>query len=87
MKAPIGNWPKDPVKREIGEWAQLTLLSDIEGYVLFMANVMSTWSREEIQIYAAQLRREIRSGKLHGYYRQRCVWGRKPLDPTPAPEQ
>ncbi|KAI8254676.1 hypothetical protein K4K58_012145 [Colletotrichum sp. SAR11_239] len=86
-KAPIGNWPKDPVKREIGEWAQLTLLSDIEGYVLFMANVMSTWSREEIQIYAAQLRREIRSGKLHGYYRQRCVWGRKPLDATPAPEQ
>nr|XP_036589604.1 flavonol synthase flavanone 3-hydroxylase [Colletotrichum truncatum]KAF6801609.1 flavonol synthase flavanone 3-hydroxylase [Colletotrichum truncatum] len=61
-KAPIGVWPKDPVKREIGEWAQLTLLSDIEGYVLFMANVMSTWSREEIHVYAAQLRREIRSG-------------------------
>lgn len=75
------------MKREIGELAQLTLLSDIEGYVLFMANVMSTWSREEVQIYAAQLRREIRSGKLHGYYRQRCAWGRKPLDPTPAPEQ
>ncbi|GKT60185.1 methyltransferase domain-containing protein [Colletotrichum tofieldiae] len=78
-KAPIGNWPKDPVKKEIGEWAQLTLLSDIEGYVLFMANVMSTWSREEIHIYAAQLRREIRSGKLHGYYRQRVVWGQKPF--------
>ncbi|TIC92384.1 Secondary metabolism regulator LAE1 [Colletotrichum higginsianum] len=77
-KAPIGSWPKDPAMREIGEWAQLTLLSDIEGYVLFMANVMSTWSREEIQIYAAQLRREIRSGKLHGYYRQRAVWGQKP---------
>ncbi|KAJ0303262.1 hypothetical protein COL516b_006779 [Colletotrichum fioriniae] len=78
-RAPIGNWPKDEVKKEIGEWAQLTLLSDIEGYVLFMANVMSTWSREEIHIYAAQLRREIRSGKLHGYYRQRAVWGQKPL--------
>ncbi|KAF6813868.1 methyltransferase domain-containing protein [Colletotrichum plurivorum] len=83
-KAPIGTWPKDPVKREIGEWAQLTLLSDIEGYVLFMANVMSTWSREEIHIYAAQLRREIRSGKLHGYYRQRAVWGRKPLQAQAA---
>ncbi|KDN63519.1 putative methyltransferase domain-containing protein [Colletotrichum sublineola] len=78
-KAPIGNWPKDPIKKEIGEWAQLTLLSDIEGYVLFMANVMSTWTREEIQVYAAQLRREIRSGKFHGYYRQRAYWGRKPL--------
>ncbi|TKW50891.1 hypothetical protein CTA1_2716 [Colletotrichum tanaceti] len=51
--APIGSWPRDPAMREIGEWAQLTLLSDIEGYVLFMANVMSTWSRKEIQIYAA----------------------------------
>ncbi|KAK1991146.1 methyltransferase domain-containing protein [Colletotrichum falcatum] len=79
-KAPLGNWPKDPVKKEIGEWAQLTLLSDIEGYVLFMANVMNTWTRDEIHVYAAQLRREIRSGKLHGYYRQRVVWGQKPLD-------
>ncbi|KAK2033255.1 methyltransferase domain-containing protein [Colletotrichum zoysiae] len=78
-RAPLGNWPKDPIKKEIGEWAQLTLLSDIEGYVLFMANVMSTWTREEIQVYAAQLRREIRSGKLHGYYRQRVLWGQKPL--------
>lgn len=78
-QAPIGTWPKDPIKKEIGEWAQLTLLSDIEGYVLFMANVMSTWSREEIHIYAAQLRREIRSGKYHGYYRQRALWAQKPV--------
>ncbi|OLN86445.1 Phosphomethylethanolamine N-methyltransferase 2 [Colletotrichum chlorophyti] len=78
-KAPIGSWPKDPIKKEIGEWAQLTLLSDIEGYVLFMANVMSTWSQAEIQVYAAELRREIRSGKLHGYYRQKVVYGQKPL--------
>ncbi|TDZ71701.1 Secondary metabolism regulator LAE1 [Colletotrichum trifolii] len=84
-KAPIGIWPKDPVKKEIGEWAQFTLLSDIEGYVLFMANVMSTWSREEIHVYAAQLRREIRSGHYHGYYRQRAVWGRKPAAPTAEP--
>lgn len=77
-KAPLGRWPKDPEKKEIGQWAEITLMQDIEGYVLFMANVMQNWTTEEIQVYAGQLRRDVRSCKYHGYYRQRTVWGQKP---------
>lgn len=61
----------------MGRFAKLTLESDIEGYVLFMANTIG-WTREEIQIYIAHLRREVRSGKFHAFYRQKVVWGRKP---------
>lgn len=63
--------------KELGQYGKLVLESDIEGYVLFMANTLG-WTRTEIQVYIAHLRREIRSGKYQPYYRQKVVWGRKP---------
>ncbi|KAH8679298.1 S-adenosyl-L-methionine-dependent methyltransferase [Ilyonectria robusta] len=78
LKAPIGGWAKDDRLREIGLFAQAALEQDYEGYVLYMANMVLGWSKEEVSLYCAQLRREIRSGKFHPYYRQRVVYGRKP---------
>ncbi|KAK7430702.1 hypothetical protein QQZ08_002746 [Neonectria magnoliae] len=78
FKAPIGSWAKEPRLREIGQFSQAALEQDYEGYVLFMANMVLGWSKEEVSLYCAQLRREIRSGKFHPFYRQRVVYGRKP---------
>ncbi|KUI55877.1 Phosphoethanolamine N-methyltransferase 3 [Cytospora mali] len=78
FKAPVGGWPRDKKQKDIGQWAQTALECDIEGYVLFIANVIVGWSREEILVYIAQLRREIRSGKHHAYFKVKAVWGRKP---------
>ncbi|KAH7257840.1 S-adenosyl-L-methionine-dependent methyltransferase [Fusarium tricinctum] len=78
FKAPIGGWAKDPRLKEIGQFAQAALEQDYEGYVLYMANMVLGWSKEEVSLYCAQLRREIRSGKFHPNYRQRVVYGRKP---------
>ena len=77
FKNPMGGWAKDPVLKELGSLTQAALESDVEGYVLFMANLFG-WSREEIQVYVAHLRREIRTGNFYPYYFQRVVWGRKP---------
>lgn len=77
-QTPVGRWPKDPKLKEIGEVAQLTLETDIEGYVLYPATALG-WSREEVAVYAAHVRRQMRDPKSHGYYRQKVVWGRKPL--------
>lgn len=43
-----------------------------------MANMVLGWTKEEVSVYCAQLRREIRSGKFHPFYRQRVVYARKP---------
>ncbi|PKS05134.1 hypothetical protein jhhlp_008501 [Lomentospora prolificans] len=77
FKLPVGSWPKDPKMKELGQCAEMVMEADTEGYIIFIANVLG-WSREEIQVYLAHLRREVRSGKVHGYYKQRVVWGRKP---------
>ncbi|KAF4462526.1 methyltransferase domain-containing [Fusarium albosuccineum] len=78
VQSPIGGWPKDEKLREIGQYAQLVMEQDFEGLILFMTNVLGGWTREEIQVYVAHLRREIRSGKKHGWYWQKVVWARKP---------
>ncbi|KAM0430082.1 hypothetical protein ACHAPT_006088 [Fusarium lateritium] len=78
FKAPVGAWPKDKNMREIGQFAQVALEQDIEGYVLGVAGLARGWSKDEVAVYCAKLRREIRSLKQHAYYRVRIVYGRKP---------
>ncbi|KAF7554469.1 hypothetical protein G7Z17_g2896 [Cylindrodendrum hubeiense] len=77
-KSPIGSWPKDLKLREIGQYVQLAMEADFEGLIVFMTNVLGNWTKEDIQVYIAHLRREIRSGKKHGWYWQKIVWARKP---------
>ena len=77
LKTPIGGWAKDPRLKELGQFTQLGFLQDPEGYMLFIANALG-WTRDEITVYLAHLKRELRSPKIHGYYRQKIVWARKP---------
>lgn len=77
IKCPTGGWSEDPKLKEIGQYSLLAVLSDIEGFILFMTTVQG-WTREQVQIYIAHLRRELRAGKYHVYYWQKVVWGRKP---------
>ncbi|EYB23045.1 hypothetical protein FG05_30601 [Fusarium graminearum] len=77
FRNPIGSWPDDPVEKQMGSYTKHGLDTDSEGFVLFMAHTLG-WSREDIHAYVAQFRREIRSGKHHGYFAQKVVWGQKP---------
>lgn len=38
------------------------------------------WSQEEITVYAAHLRKELRGGKVHAFYRANVVWAQKPFE-------
>lgn len=77
LQCPTGGWSKDPKMKEIGLYSQLAVLQDIEGFILFMTTVQK-WTREQVQVYMAHLRRELKAGKYHVYYWQKIVWGRKP---------
>lgn len=62
----------------MGAYTKYGLETDTEGFILFMAHTLG-WSRSEILVYIAHFRRELRSGKHHGYFEQKVVWGQKPL--------
>ncbi|ENH64805.1 hypothetical protein FOC1_g10005570 [Fusarium oxysporum f. sp. cubense race 1] len=76
-KIAIGGWPKDKKMREIGQYVLAALEQDFEGYVLYMASQLLGWSMQEVKVYCAQLRRELRSTANHPFFRYRAVYGRK----------
>lgn len=43
------------------------------------------WSTEQIHVYIAHLRRQLRDPKVHAYCLMRAVYGRKPEGGQPAP--
>ncbi|KAK1762289.1 S-adenosyl-L-methionine-dependent methyltransferase [Phialemonium atrogriseum] len=77
IKLPTSGWDKDPKQREIGLYTRAAIVNDTEGSVGFSASQLG-WSREEVAVYAAHLRRELRSNKLHAYYRANVAWAQKP---------
>lgn len=77
FKCPVGNWPKEPRLKEAGRFAQLSLSSDVEGFILHTALAMG-WSKEKVDTFAVQLKRELLSGQQQPFCCQKVVWGRKP---------
>ncbi|KAG5800728.1 hypothetical protein H9Q69_000287 [Fusarium xylarioides] len=78
FKNPVGGWPKDPKQRSVGQFMQAAFEQDAQGTVLHMATALG-WTEEEVTVFISHFRREIRSSKIHSYFRQKVVWGRKPL--------
>ncbi|KAM0326606.1 hypothetical protein ACHAQA_006475 [Verticillium albo-atrum] len=76
-KIPIGGWAKDPVLNEAGKFFQAAILQDIEGTLNFIALVLG-WSPDEVAVFGAHYRSEIKNKRIHGYFSQRVVWGKKP---------
>ncbi|KAH6954545.1 S-adenosyl-L-methionine-dependent methyltransferase [Fusarium avenaceum] len=82
IKVPVGDWPQEERLKEIGRFTTMSILSDVEGHISFMATLLEGWSPEQVVLYCAQLRKELKTRKspAHAYYLQRIVWGRKPAE-------
>ncbi|KAF5529751.1 methyltransferase [Fusarium mexicanum] len=76
-KLPLNPFPKDPKLKQIGQFGELFSTQDTEGLVLFVANTLG-WTPEEVHVYIAKFRREIRDRRNHPYIRLKTVWARKP---------
>ncbi|KAG5659824.1 hypothetical protein KAF25_002383 [Fusarium avenaceum] len=79
VKLPIGGWSSDPKTKEAGQYFQAAILQDIEGTLMFIANLLG-WAKEEIHVFAARYRKEIKSKNHHGYFLGKVVWAQKPCD-------
>ena len=63
--------------KEIGTYNRAAIENDIEGTVGFSATQLG-WTRDDIVMYAVQLRKELRQGKVHAYYKSNAAWAQKP---------
>ncbi|OTB04731.1 hypothetical protein M426DRAFT_320592 [Hypoxylon sp. CI-4A] len=77
-KFPIGGWPTDKKMAEIGRYVQLTMLNDVEGYTLYLWNIVMGENAPGYDEALAKMKRELRSKRIHAYMRCRYVFGQKP---------
>ena len=66
LKMPLGPWPKDPELKQIGMMNLVQMLDGVEGFSLKTLEAMG-WSRIEIDVYLAKIRRELKAGRFHAY--------------------
>ncbi|CEJ59996.1 hypothetical protein PMG11_08593 [Penicillium brasilianum] len=80
---PIGPWPKDKTLKEVGDINYKHWLIGMEGYGMWLLTHYGDpvpWMKEEVQVYVAQMRRELSKPRIHTYQKARRIWARKSVD-------
>ncbi|RMJ18073.1 hypothetical protein CDV36_002248 [Fusarium kuroshium] len=77
-KMPLGAWPKDPKLKEIGKFQAIQEAQAIESYTPQIFSAVLGWSQEEIQVFMAKVKNEIKDPTIHLYLPVHFLWGRKP---------
>ncbi|OJJ45087.1 hypothetical protein ASPZODRAFT_675583 [Penicilliopsis zonata CBS 506.65] len=80
-KCPIGAWPKDPQFKDAGSINLAHWSSGLEGWAMWLLTKYGEpepWKREEVQVYVAKVRQELKRPGQHIYHLTRRVWAQKP---------
>ncbi|KAL1840130.1 hypothetical protein VTJ49DRAFT_786 [Mycothermus thermophilus] len=78
FRMPIGGWPKDPGLKQIGTYNLAQLLSGLEAFSLRLYCGVLGWSKEELMVLLAKVRKELKDPKLHAQFDFHVVYGQKP---------
>ncbi|RMJ21174.1 Methyltransferase [Aspergillus sp. HF37] len=76
-KAPLNPWPKDRKLKELGRYYQLNMLECIEAYTLASFTRILGWDITEVNVFFADVRKELVDRKLHVYAKNYFVYGQK----------
>jgi SAM-dependent methyltransferase len=66
---PINQWPKDRKLKELGMWEMTNLLEGIEGFSVALFTKVLGWSRAELEVFLAQVRKDVQNRRIHAYWR------------------
>ncbi|CAG8386125.1 unnamed protein product [Penicillium salamii] len=81
-KWPIGLWAKNQKYKEAGVVNYHHWMSGMEGWSMWLLTKFGApkpWSHDEVIVYIARLRAELKKPQYHIYERARRVWARKPF--------
>jgi hypothetical protein len=84
LKWPINTWPKDKHHKEIGTFALENFLWGCESMSLALFTRALGWSADEVRVFMAHLRNDLRNRRFHAYWNFWVVYGKKPAAATEA---
>lgn len=67
LKLPVNGWPKDTRLKQAGMLFQHALDRDMEGFSMFALTQLLGWTREEVLLLVAQMRKAIRDKSICPY--------------------
>ncbi|KAJ5457249.1 hypothetical protein N7530_012523 [Penicillium desertorum] len=78
---PVGPWARDPTMKEAGRLHYHQWTAGMEGWGLYLLTkfgVPRPWTKEEVLVLLARVRKELQDPHVHMWQYARRVWGRKP---------
>ncbi|KAK0380140.1 methyltransferase domain-containing protein [Colletotrichum limetticola] len=79
-KWPFNNWPDDPKLKEAGRWNCANLDMGLEAFSLGLLTRVKGWTRDAVEQLCAEVKNEVKDTRLHAYWRQHVIYGRKPCN-------
>ncbi|KAM0325874.1 hypothetical protein ACHAQA_007177 [Verticillium albo-atrum] len=78
FKWPSNTWPRDPKYKSIGAWNRENIVTGLQGFLMAALTRGLGWRAEEVEVLAAQARRDMGDRAVHAYWPMIVVTGRKP---------
>jgi len=75
---PTSQWAKGKYFKEVAAYFQEDLLQGLEAISLKVMTAVD-WKPEEIQVFLAKVRDDIKNKNIHAYLQIVVVYGRKPV--------
>lgn len=80
IKWPINTWPKDKQNKVVGLWARENFTWGCESMSLALFTRALGWAADEVAVFMAQVRADLKNRKYHAYWNFWAIYGRKPYD-------
>ncbi|RDW61657.1 S-adenosyl-L-methionine-dependent methyltransferase-16 [Coleophoma crateriformis] len=77
---PMGRWPKDKKAKELGTWGLANVYGGLESICLAVFTRVLGWTKEEIDVFLIDVRKELKDPKIHSYGPIYVVYGQKPVE-------
>ncbi|KAF2146102.1 uncharacterized protein K452DRAFT_324137 [Aplosporella prunicola CBS 121167] len=78
FKVPVGPWAKDKALKEIGKYTIIHTIEAVEPFTLALFSRVLGYSKDEIDVLLAGLRKELRDPEIHIYTPFHFIYGQKP---------
>lgn len=66
-KWPSNPWPKDPLHKKIGQWNYYNFADAAEAMALAPLTRAHQWTQEEVLVFCATVRKDVRDISIHAY--------------------
>ncbi|KAF5023474.1 hypothetical protein F66182_4474 [Fusarium sp. NRRL 66182] len=83
-KIPVGRWPREKKKKEIGSFVALAFSQALDGFIKLPLCEILQWSPEEMQLFAAEMRKVLMNPHTQATGAVFTVYGQKPKNPEPT---